>query len=89
MTRIEIDVDGKTDKGNGLIYNGKFVVRLVREFGEGSTDPESVAGRIEGLIAKSIEEFLVGFLPQYEKILEEASHVAIENAAKADGEASE
>lgn len=89
MTRIEIDVDCSSKDHEEHVCNGKFVVRLVREFGENSTDAESVVGRIEGLVAKSLEEFLKGFLPQYEKILEDATRVAIENAGRAEMEASE
>lgn len=55
MSRIEIDIDGKGGKTNGLVYDGKGKARLVRELGEGLSDPNSVARRIKWIAAKPIK----------------------------------
>lgn len=80
MTRIEIDVTG--DVTDEMIYKGKMELRLVREFGENSTEASSVAGRVETLVSKSLEQYLKGFLPQFEKLIDDAAKVVQEEFKK-------
>lgn len=87
MTRIEIDIDGGISKDDPKTFAGKFELRTVREIGENSTDSESIGGKTECLVAKSLETYLKGFLPQFNQMLEAASKSVLESLKNDDANA--
>lgn len=68
MYRIEIELKGAVDEAEH--YNGKFEIRLLRESGENSDEPNTKTDQFEFGIMKPLEQYLAkSFLPQ---IMEQA-----------------
>lgn len=68
MYRIEIELKGLVNEKDQ--YNGKFEIRLLRESGENSAEPNSKTDQFEFGIMKPLEQYLAkDFLP---KMMEQA-----------------